>query len=171
MSETGKCKICNHPERDTIERLLYRGVSYSRIILAFPELNIANLSTHKNKHLAEKIHRKVVMEYEETTAKDAAEEIAEAIRHLDKIIIKGLEDLATGRVSARELIKAIDQKIGYLKGDKKKKMTAVDFAGTLRETYEQEDLKEDKALTIDIPSTPEPEKEEKAEVEAEAAAI
>lgn len=46
-----KCKICHHESRDEIDRLILEGVSGVEIVKRFPDLNDANVSGHKNKHV------------------------------------------------------------------------------------------------------------------------
>ncbi len=46
-----RCVVCNHPEKEEIEKMLEAKMSYSKMIIKFKGLNKANISRHFNNHM------------------------------------------------------------------------------------------------------------------------
>jgi kynureninase len=87
---TGKCRICQHPDRDRIDQLLVMGTPVRVIAGQFPPLAYRTVAKHGQFHLPEKLRE--AFKRQEMTAADALiAENRDLVRRLNVIADKGMD--------------------------------------------------------------------------------
>lgn len=142
LNGNGKCKICRSPCRDQIDRMIVEGQPYTKIIVAFPELNLnkANISNHK-KHLNPAILQEAREKYQ-AHLEEMAKDVVDEVEALDAVISKAFRIFQTfnGETKPRvvevwinTLLRAIKLKKEIFSGDEPVKRFLDDLFSNLEE--------------------------------------
>lgn len=67
--DRSQCKICNHPQREDIEKRIFSKQSFEEIAQVYPVLNKQNLSHHWRNHVQRQLTKKVTDALEEEVIK------------------------------------------------------------------------------------------------------
>ncbi len=88
------CKVCRHPEKDKIDRLLVMGTSARAIAAEFDGLSDDGILRHKRKHLPEKLLK--ARDTHEIDEADALEtELLAVARTLQRVVDEGMRQGST----------------------------------------------------------------------------
>lgn len=132
-----RCKVCQHPYRNIIDRMLVLGVSYNQVEAEFAQegdtpVNRKNLSNHHKKH----------MSYEDRAIREVLEEEA-------KRVVENIDELKTTLVTSRGfmqtmLMKSYQQMLdGTLKTEARDVIQMINLMEKMNEdsaTIEKEEL-------------------------------
>ena len=87
IETTARCKICIHPDRDEIEKLIRQKVTFGKICERFRDLNEQNCSSHWTNHMIPAIRVKSSITVEEMglEVKDSINELTKLLTQSDRV--------------------------------------------------------------------------------------